>query len=116
VFESSVVTLYIILFGYVLLVSVRPFLNIIFRSRPIQRIEFLRKNRESIVDRLAPVFTISIAIIVVSYLLSAWRVYGRLTDAMHAILYSGFTSKGIRSPWDWFWWRWPAFTGRPCCR
>jgi potassium efflux system protein len=94
VFESSVVTLYIILFGYVLLVSVRPFLNIIFRSRPIQRIEFLRKNRESIVDRLAPVFNISIAILLVSYLLSAWRVYGRLTDATQAILSAGFIVKG----------------------
>ncbi|MDX2454894.1 hypothetical protein, partial [Desulfosarcina sp.] len=56
VFESSVISLYIILFGYVLLVSVRPFLNIFFRSRPIQRIQFLRNNRESIVKRLAPVF------------------------------------------------------------
>jgi potassium efflux system protein len=94
VFESSAVTLYIILFGYVLLVSVRPFLNIIFRSRPIQRIEFLRNNRESIVDRLAPVFNISIAILLVSYLLSAWRVYGRLTDATQAILSAGFIVKG----------------------
>ena len=94
VFESSVVSLYIILFGYVLLVSVRPFLNIFFRSRPIQRIQFLRHNRESIVNRLAPVFNISIIIILVSYFLSAWRVYGRLTDAMHAILSFGFTVKG----------------------
>ncbi len=94
VFESSVVSLYIFLFGYVLLVSVKPFLNIIFRSRPIQRIEFLRKNRESIVNRLAPVFNISIIILLISYLLSAWRVYGRLTDAMHAILSFGFTVKG----------------------
>jgi len=94
VFESSAVSLTIILFGYVLLVLVKPFLNIIFRSRPIQRIQFLRNNREFIVNRLAPVFTISIIIIVASYLLSAWRVYGRLTDAMHAILYFGFTIKG----------------------
>ena len=94
IFESSVVSLYIILFGYVLLVSVRPFLNIFFRNRPIQHIEFLRKNRNSIVNRLAPVFTISIIIAVVSYLLSAWRLYGRLTDAMQAILAFGFTVKG----------------------
>ncbi len=94
VFESSAVSLYIILFGYVLLVSVKPFLNIFFRSRPIQRIEFLRKNRESIVNRLAPVFNISIIILLISYFLSAWRVYGRLTDAMHAILSFGFTVKG----------------------
>ena len=94
VLESSAVSLYILILGYVLLVSVRPFLNTIFRSIPIQRIQFLRKNREFIVDRLAPVFTISIIIIVVSYLLSAWRVYGRLADAMHAILSFGFTVKG----------------------
>jgi small-conductance mechanosensitive channel len=94
VFESSAVSLTIILLGYVLLVLVRPFLNIIFRGRPIQRIAFLRNNREFIVNRLAPVLTISIIILLVSYLLSAWRVYGRLADAMHAILYFGFTVKG----------------------
>jgi potassium efflux system protein len=94
VFESSAVSLTILLLGYVLLVSVKPLLNTLFRSRPIQQIEFLRNNRDFIINRLAPVFTISIIIIVVSYLLSAWRVYGRLADAMHAILYSGFTIKG----------------------
>jgi small-conductance mechanosensitive channel len=89
-FRSSVRTILVVLVGWLFMLLARCGLDWIFRSSTIQRAKAVYSNTAAVAKRLTLFVDVLVGFLVLSSLLSIWRVYSSPSGAIKGLLSSGF--------------------------
>jgi small-conductance mechanosensitive channel len=95
-FEASLVTIYIVLLAWMLMIMARGVLELAVRSSYLQQIQVVREKTALIIARLVLLINLVIVFFLSCYLLETWKIFDSPLAAMQEILSLGFTVGSMR--------------------
>jgi len=91
IFQSSLITVFIVILAWLAMHLVRGLLESALRSRAVQKVPFLRDQAATMVDRTAKLLNLFVLLLFCGAVLEAWRVITTSWDLIYRLLAFGVT-------------------------
>jgi small-conductance mechanosensitive channel len=91
IFQSALITIFIIVLAWLMMLLVRGLLESVLRSRSAQKIPFLRTQTAALIDRVAKLLNVLVLLLFCGAVLQTWRVFTSSWELLVRIATFGVT-------------------------